>query len=59
MNLICPNKSFLVIILNELNNKFNCNISNLNNNRFNKIANNYELVVLRAKSILKYKKNTK
>ncbi len=60
MNLICPNKSFFSNwLLNELNNKFNCNISNLNNKSFNKIANNYELVVLRAKSILKYKKNTK
>ena len=60
MNLICPNKSFFSEwIKNKIKKRFNSNIKNLNNQNFNKIAHNYKIVFLRAKSFLKYNKNTK
>ncbi len=60
MNLICPNKSFFSEwIKNKIKKRFNSNIKNLNNQNFNKIAHNYRIVFLRAKSFLKYNKKTK
>ena len=60
MKLICPNKSiFSDWIKLKIQKKFDCKIEDLNEKNFNKEAHNYEIVLLRAKSFLKYKVNSK
>ena len=55
MKLICPNKSiFSDWIKLKIQKKFDCKIEDLNEKNFNKEAHNYEIVLLRAKSFLKY-----
>ena len=59
MKLICPNKSFFSDWLKlKIQKKFECKIGDLNEKNFNKEAHNYEIVLLRAKSFLKYTNQT-
>lgn len=60
MRLICPNKSlFSNWIKVEIKKRFDSNIADLNNKIFNTEAHNYEIVLLRAKSFLKFKLKSK
>ena len=60
MKLICPNKSFFSNWMKqEIQKKFTCKIKDLDNRIFNKEVHNYEIVLLRAKSFLKYRENSK
>jgi len=60
MKLICPCKDLfsenIIILLKKM---FKCNFSNLSQNKFDKIFNNYEIVLLRFSHKLKFKKNNK
>jgi len=60
MRLICPNKSFFSNWIKvEIKKRFESNIADLDNKIFNKEAHNYEIVLLRAKSFLKFKLKSK
>lgn len=60
MKLICPNKSFFSdYIKKKIKKKFENKIKDIENDIFNKEVHNYEIVMLRAKSFLKFKKNSK
>ena len=60
MKLICPNKSFFSHwIKQQIKKKFVSKIKDLDNKNFDKEVHNYEIVVLRAKSFLRYRQNSK
>ena len=60
MNLICPCENlFSENIKSSLNKMFECNFSNLNQKKFDKIFHNYEIILLRFSHKLKFKKKNK
>jgi D-3-phosphoglycerate dehydrogenase len=60
LKLLCPNKSlFSKKNLNFLKKKFYCKFKNLNQNEFNTIAHDYDVILMRFSLDLKYKKKSK
>ena len=59
LRLLCPNKSlFSENNLSALKKKFKCTFINCNQSKFNKIAHNYEIILMRFSLDLKYKRKS-
>ncbi len=60
LKLICPNKKFFdKKILQNYKKYFKCSFLEINQSKFNKIANDFDIVLLRFNHFLKFKKDTK
>ena len=60
LKLICPNKKFFdKNILQNYKKYFTCNFLEINQSKFDRIANNFDIVLLRFNHFLKFKKNSK
>jgi lactate dehydrogenase-like 2-hydroxyacid dehydrogenase len=60
MKVICPTKNiFSSYLLSKFKKKFFCNFKYLNQYNFNKIAHNYEIIIIRFNRFISYKKNHK
>ena len=60
MKLICPTVSiFNKAVIEKLKKLFNCSLKELDQQKFEKIVHNYEVVLLRFNRYIPFKKNTK
>ncbi len=59
MKVLCPSPDYFSDKIKKiLSKKFVCNFSKMNNEKFNKICHNYEIILIRFNNIINYKSNT-